>query len=72
MSIAQPNNHVLKHKSFFSYSALDGRCSRCADGSIIPSSALCDGIIDCPDLSDECRCQNPISICDAVTPILSK
>ncbi|MEL6741038.1 MAG: hypothetical protein AAFP26_10325, partial [Planctomycetota bacterium] len=33
-------------------------CSRClGDGSIISPAQLCDGVIDCGDLSDECGCQ---------------
>ena len=34
-------------------------CSRClSDNSIISSKQICNGIIDCQDLSDECLCNN--------------
>ena len=33
-------------------------CFRCFDGTIILNSQVCDGIIDCQDLSDECTCEN--------------
>ena len=33
-------------------------CFRCFDGTIIQKSQVCDGIIDCQDLSDECTCEN--------------
>ena len=32
-------------------------CFRCFDGTIILNSQVCDGIIDCKDLSDECTCE---------------
>lgn len=36
----------------------DYKCFRCLDRSkIIPASQLCDGIVQCQDLSDECLCQ---------------
>ena len=34
------------------------RCFRCFDDTIILKSQVCDGIIDCQDLSDECTCEN--------------
>ncbi|XP_076814785.1 uncharacterized protein LOC143460965 isoform X1 [Clavelina lepadiformis] len=43
-------------------------CFQCKDRSLmIRASGVCDGIIDCPDLSDECVCQNRLEICDKVT-----
>ena len=32
-------------------------CSFCFDGTIIKNSQVCDSIIDCNDLSDECTCE---------------
>ena len=33
-------------------------CFRCFDGTIILTNQVCDGVIDCQDLSDECACEN--------------
>ena len=35
-------------------------CARCMDklGTLIAHNQVCDGVVDCPDLSDECACQN--------------
>ena len=33
-------------------------CFRCFDGTILLNSQVCDSIIDCHDLSDECTCEN--------------
>lgn len=45
--------------NIFSLVFSDERCFRCLDRSkIIPSGQLCDGIIHCDDLSDECLCLN--------------
>nr|XP_039249118.1 low-density lipoprotein receptor-related protein 1B-like [Styela clava] len=47
-------------------------CFRCLDGSlVIPNIHVCDGIIHCEDLSDECICPETIekprpAICDSV------
>ena len=32
-------------------------CFQCFDGTIILKRQVCDGLIDCPDLSDECTCE---------------
>ena len=44
------------------------RCFQCLNSSmIIPLSRVCDGLVDCPDLSDECLCEeNYPSICDHI------
>jgi len=37
------------------------RCSRCLDGvTIIAKRQFCDGVLDCPDFSDECLCSKDI------------
>ncbi|XP_076814045.1 uncharacterized protein LOC143460429 [Clavelina lepadiformis] len=37
------------------------RCYKCLDGSmIIPRHKVCDGVIDCSDLSDECLCEEEV------------
>ncbi|MEL6740494.1 MAG: hypothetical protein AAFP26_07560 [Planctomycetota bacterium] len=43
-------------------------CSRCLDGAVISPAQLCDGVIDCADLSDECTCQHSPArpLCKAV------
>ena len=33
-------------------------CFRCFDGTIILNNQVCDGTIDCQDLSDECTCES--------------
>ena len=33
-------------------------CFKCFDGTIVLKSQVCDGTIDCNDLSDECACEN--------------
>ena len=33
-------------------------CYKCFDGTIISTSQVCDNIIDCEDVSDECLCRN--------------
>ena len=39
-------------------------CFRCFDGTIILKRQVCDGIIDCRDLSDECTCEKTkVSLC---------
>ena len=44
------------------------RCFECLDSSIvIPVSRVCDGLVDCPDLSDECLCEGEIpTICGRI------
>ena len=36
------------------------------DSTVIPAHEVCDGDIDCPDMSDECLCMNAPPICDRV------
>ncbi|XP_076812070.1 uncharacterized protein LOC143459012 [Clavelina lepadiformis] len=37
------------------------RCYKCLEGSmIIPRYRVCDGVIDCSDLSDECLCEEEV------------
>ena len=34
---------------------------------IIPTTRVCDGVIDCPDLTDECLCDEiTVSFCDRI------
>ena len=42
-------------------------CFRCFDNTIILKNQVCDGIIDCQDLSDECPCEESKvrSLCEA-------
>ncbi|XP_039257513.2 uncharacterized protein LOC120334123 isoform X1 [Styela clava] len=53
----QPTEYLIRDK-----------CFQCMDKSmIVRSSAICDHIIDCPDLSDECFCEkNKPAICDQI------
>ena len=43
-------------------------CWTCLDGTIIQRIQMCDGVFDCPDLSDECLClHNKVTdVCDAI------
>ena len=43
-------------------------CSQCFDGTIILNDQVCDGTVDCKDLSDECTCENSTidRLCEAV------
>ena len=34
------------------------RCFRCFDGTIVLKKQVCNGMIDCQDLSDECTCEH--------------
>ena len=36
----------------------DLKCFRCFNGTIILYSQVCDGTVDCQDLSDGCTCEN--------------
>ncbi|XP_039247954.2 uncharacterized protein LOC120325854 isoform X1 [Styela clava] len=44
------------------------KCFQCLDNSmLIPASRICDGIIDCSDLSDECLCEDDVpDICTKI------
>ena len=33
-------------------------CFKCFDGTIISNNQVCNGVVDCEDLSDECLCEN--------------
>ena len=36
---------------------MNEKCFRCLDGKMIIATAnVCDGVIDCSDMSDECMC----------------
>ena len=45
------------------------RCFLCLDGSmVIPRLKVCDNVIDCSDLSDECLCEGKIpEVCNGIT-----
>nr|XP_026691396.1 low-density lipoprotein receptor-related protein-like isoform X1 [Ciona intestinalis] len=48
-------------------------CFQCFDNStIIPRNSVCDQVIDCPDLSDECPCQDAPGICRRVMTFWDK
>lgn len=42
-------------------------CFQCLhDDTIIPKNSVCDGVFDCPDMSDECLCNEAPGICGKV------
>ena len=46
---------------------MDADCHSClVDNMIIPTTSVCDGVIDCSDLSDECLCDHAIPVCDEI------
>ena len=50
-------------------------CHKCISGNtLIPTAKVCDGIIDCPDLSDECLCENSdnLQICADMKQVITK
>ena len=44
---------IIDGKNYFDSS----NCWSCLEGTIIQRQQVCDGIFDCPDLSDECLCK---------------
>lgn len=60
-----------KAESFVFAVYLDQNCFRCLGNPhiVIPIGKLCNGIIDCPDLTDECLCpiEERISVCDSTS-----
>ena len=48
---------------------IDEKCSLCFQNRylVIPSFKMCDGIVDCPGLSDECLCPNKPDVCHKIT-----
>ena len=50
-------------------------CHKCiSDNILIPTAKVCDGIVDCPDLSDECLCENSdnLQICADIKQVIIK
>ncbi|XP_076810427.1 uncharacterized protein LOC143453146 isoform X2 [Clavelina lepadiformis] len=38
------------------------RCAKCLDEvTVVSSKQICDGVVDCPDLSDECLCSEKVT-----------
>ena len=51
-------------------SVIKPSCFKCFNVDIIiPTTRVCDGVVDCPDLTDECLCQGGVSValCDHIT-----
>nr|CAB3263492.1 low-density lipoprotein receptor-related protein 1B-like [Phallusia mammillata] len=55
-----------KDGSDLCFSGVGTSCFQCLqDGLMISRRQVCDGIVDCPDLSDECSCNDQI-VCNSV------
>ncbi|CAK8693080.1 unnamed protein product [Clavelina lepadiformis] len=56
----------LRHRSSVKFDR--AKCFKCLDDSmIVPRHKVCDGVVDCSDLTDECLCENVPEICNYVT-----
>ena len=73
----QEKRDILKYELFLILRLLidppimpfnQSRCFECLDGTmIVPRQKVCDGVINCSDLSDECLCSGEVpKVCDAV------
>jgi len=62
-------NRILLRNENSTATFNQSRCFICLDGSmIIPSQKVCDDVIDCSDLSDECLCEGEVpDVCQRVT-----